>query len=65
MKSLDEFKTESLKAMVKLFRIYRTDGIVIGVVAEESHLTALGYAEASVKLAVDPGQIDQVFVIMK
>jgi rod shape-determining protein MreC len=40
-------------------------GIRIGQLAEEPHMTDLGYAEATVKLWADPGALDEVWVLMQ
>jgi rod shape-determining protein MreC len=40
-------------------------GIRIGQLAEESHMTEQGFAEATVKLWADPGALDEVWVLMQ
>lgn len=40
-------------------------GLVIGQVAEEAHLGELGYSEARVKLAANPGAIEEVWVLLQ
>jgi rod shape-determining protein MreC len=40
-------------------------GLVIGMVAEEPHLGELGYSEARVKLAANPGAMEEVWVLMQ
>ena len=47
-------------------RMFPKGNIYIGLVAEESaSIVELGYSEARVKLAVDTGQLEEVFVLMK
>jgi rod shape-determining protein MreC len=40
-------------------------GIRIGQLAEEPHMTDLGYAEVTVKLWADPGALDELWVLMQ
>ncbi len=40
-------------------------GIRVGQLAEEPHMTDLGYAEVTVKLWADPGALDEVWVLMQ
>ena len=51
-------------AMVRIEQ-FLPGGIRIGQLAEEPHMTDLGYAEATVKLWANPGALDEVWVLMQ